>query len=324
MDGTLYEVYEQNLLADFHFRYGLKGAVAFHVVSDTYMILFTHFIPPGVWEAVYIIEALMRNQSAIQPDTIFGDTQSQSAPVFAFAHLLGIKLMPRIRHWKSLTFYRPDKQSQYKHLDGLFKDTIDWDLIETHWRDLMRVAISIQAGKVSSAMLLRKLGNYSRKNKLYLAAQEVGRVERTLYLLKWISDLPTRREVTAGTNKAEEYHGLAKWIRFGGEGVIAENDPEEQQKRVRYVSLLAAAIMFQNVVDMTRAIKQLKRDGFPVNKDDLAFLSPYMTRKIKRFGEYLLRMDEMPEPLDEELGIPRKEPKRAVQTLLPFLMPREA
>ena len=182
--------------------------------------------------------------------------KTQSTPVFAFAHLLGIKLMPRIRHWKNLTFYRSDKQARYKHIDGLFQDAIDWDLIETHWQDLLQVAISIQAGKVSSAMLLRKLGNYSRKNKLYLAAQEVGRVDRTIYLLKWISDVPTRHEVTAGTNKAEEYHGLAKWIRFGGEGVIAENDPDEQQKRVRYVSLVAAAIMFQNAVDMTRAIKQ--------------------------------------------------------------------
>jgi hypothetical protein len=34
-----------------------KGAVAFQVVSDLYIALFVHFIPPGVWEAIYIIEA---------------------------------------------------------------------------------------------------------------------------------------------------------------------------------------------------------------------------------------------------------------------------
>ena len=49
-----------------------------------------------------------------------------------------------------------------------------------------------------------------------------------------------------------------------------------------------------------------------------------MTRKIKRFGEYALRMDETPRPLDEELGTPCKAPERAIQTLLPFLMPQEA
>lgn len=47
-DGSLFELSEQNLLADLHFRYRLKGAVAFQVVSDLYIALFTHFIPPGV------------------------------------------------------------------------------------------------------------------------------------------------------------------------------------------------------------------------------------------------------------------------------------
>ncbi|HEX4664250.1 MAG TPA: DUF4158 domain-containing protein, partial [Terriglobales bacterium] len=40
-DGSLFELSEQNLLADFHFRYRLKGAVAFQVVSDLYIALFT-------------------------------------------------------------------------------------------------------------------------------------------------------------------------------------------------------------------------------------------------------------------------------------------
>jgi TnpA family transposase len=106
-DGRLFELSDQNLLADFHFRYRLKGAVAFQVVSDTYIALFNHFIPPGVWEATHIIEALMKNASKIQPDTVFADTQGQSTPVFAFTHLLGIKLMPRIRNWKDLKFFRP-------------------------------------------------------------------------------------------------------------------------------------------------------------------------------------------------------------------------
>jgi TnpA family transposase len=242
-DGSLFELSEQNLLADFHFRYRLKGAVAFQVVSDLYIALFVHFIPPGVWEAIYIIEALMKNRSKIQPDTVFADTQGQSTPVFAFTYLLGIKLMPRIRNWKDLTFFRPSMNVSYKHIDGLFKDAIDWELIRTHWRDLMQIALSIYTGRVSSPILLRKLSHYSRKNRLYLAAQELGRVQRTAYLLRWISDLSLRSGVTAGTNSVEGYHALTKWLQFGAEGVIQENDPDEQQKRIRYLGLLASALI---------------------------------------------------------------------------------
>jgi TnpA family transposase len=65
--------------------------------------------------------------------------------------------MPRIRNWHDLVFFRPTKETSYQHIDMLFKDVIDWELIETHWKDLLRVVLSIKAGKISSSTLLRKL-----------------------------------------------------------------------------------------------------------------------------------------------------------------------
>jgi hypothetical protein len=54
-DGTKYELYEENLLSEYHIRYGGYGGIAYHHVSDTYVALFSHFISCGTWEAVYII-----------------------------------------------------------------------------------------------------------------------------------------------------------------------------------------------------------------------------------------------------------------------------
>ena len=138
-DGTKYDLAENSLLAEYSIRYGSYGGIAYHHVADTYIALFSHFIPCGVWEAVYILEGLLKNTSEVQPTTVHGDTQAQSTPVFGLAHLLGIKLMPRIRNWKDLRFFRPTKETRYKHIDNLFSDTIDWDLIETHWQDLLQV-----------------------------------------------------------------------------------------------------------------------------------------------------------------------------------------
>lgn len=117
------------LLAEYHIRYGGYGGIAYHHVSDNYIALFSHFIPCGVWEAVYIIEGLLKNESDIQPDTMHADTQGQSTPVFALAYLLGIKLMPRIRNLKKLKFFRPFEDVRFRHIDGLFSETIDWKLI---------------------------------------------------------------------------------------------------------------------------------------------------------------------------------------------------
>ncbi len=101
-DGTKLDFGEDNLFAEYPIRYGGYGGIAYHHVSDTYVALFIHFIPCGVWEAVYILEGLWKNKSDIQPDIVHADTQGQSAPVFALAHLLGIQLMPRIRNWSDL------------------------------------------------------------------------------------------------------------------------------------------------------------------------------------------------------------------------------
>ncbi|SDH86382.1 Tn3 transposase DDE domain-containing protein [Paraburkholderia phenazinium] len=218
------------------------GAVAYRHVADNYIAVFQHFIPPGVWEAIYVIEGLLKAGLSVKADTVHADTQGQSAAVFAFAYLLGINLMPRIRNWKDLVLYRPDSKGKYRHIDKLFTATIDWVLIEQHWQELMQVTLSIQAGTISSPLLLLRLGSESRKNRLYLAARELGNVVRTIFLLEWIGSLELRQEVTANTNKIESYNGFSKWLSFGGD-VIAENEPEEQQKRLRYNDLVASAVI---------------------------------------------------------------------------------
>lgn len=302
-DGTPYDIYEENLFAEYHIRYGGYGGIAYHHIADNYIALFSHFIPCGVWEAVYILDGLLKNKSDVQPDTIHADTQGQSTPVFGLSHLLGIKLMPRIRNFKKLVFFRPNPEMKYKHIDSLFTDTIDWDLIQLHWKDLLRVVLSIKHGKISSAMLLRKLGNYSQKNRLYQAFRELGRVVRTVFLLQYIADIDLRRKITATTNKVEAYNGFSKWLFFGGDGIIADNDPEQQEKSIKYGDLVANAVIFQNVVDLTAVVRQLRREGYWINTDDLSALSPYLMEHIKRFGDYVIDLEEPPQPIDGKLEL---------------------
>jgi len=222
-----------NLLAESHIRYGGYGGLAYHHIADNYIALFSHFIPCGVWEAVYIIEGLLRNDSDAQPDTIHADTQGQSYPVHALAHLVGFELLTRIRNWKDLRFYRPAPDVSYAHIDSLFGDpgenTINWQLIQTHWADLMQVALSIREGRLSSTLLLRRLGTESRKNNIYKAFRELGRVIRTITLLRFISEPGLREEITAATNKVEAYNGFSAWLRFGHDA-IERNDPPSKRR----------------------------------------------------------------------------------------------
>ena len=53
--------------------------------------------PPPRLPDVHILDGLLKNRSAVQPDTLHADTQGQSESVFGLCRLMGIKLMPRMR-----------------------------------------------------------------------------------------------------------------------------------------------------------------------------------------------------------------------------------
>jgi hypothetical protein len=120
---------------------------------------------------------------------------------------------------------------------------------------------------------------------------------------RYISDLKLREQITASTNKVEAYNGFAKWLFFGGSGVIADNDPEEQEKAIKYNDVVANAVIFQNVVDQTAILRELMDEGYPVAREDLAALSPYLTGHIKRFGDYVIDLGAPPQPLDGDLNV---------------------
>ncbi len=89
-------------------------------------------------------------------------------------------------------------------------------------------------------------------------------------------------------------NGFAKWFSFGGD-VLAVNDPDEQQKRLRYNDLIASAVILQNTADMMQALCDMEKEGIKVDVDDISFLSPYLTSNIKRFGDYELNLERIPE-----------------------------
>ncbi|MBQ1095040.1 Tn3 family transposase [Streptomyces sp. b94] len=302
VDGSQIDTWENNLLAETSIRYGGYGGIAYRHVSDTYIALFSHFIPCGVWEAVYLFEGLLKNESEVTVDIVHGDTQGQSLPVFGLAHMLGIELLPRIRNWKDLIFYRPNATVKYQHIDPLFgdpdKDVIDWKLIENHWPDLMRVVLSIREGRLPSAALLRKLGNESRRNRIYQAFRELGRAMRTVVLLRFLSEPELRESIQSMTNKVEAFHKFSAWLRFAGEE-LRDNDPEYQEKLVKFNELLANCLIFHTAVDITKVVNDLIDEGWEVDPADLATVTPYITSKTRRFGTWHLDMEP---PANEAVG----------------------
>jgi len=205
-----------------------------------YIALFSRFTTCGSWEGHHIVGFYPGEHLGCPTRYDSADTQGQSAAIFGLAYLLGIQLQPRIRNWKNLHFFRPNPQVRYWHIDLLFTKQVEWGLIETMLPEMQRVALSIGAGRIKPSTILRRLATYSRKNKVYFAFRELGRVVRTAFLLNYISDLELRRTIQAATNKSEAFNLFVQWVAFGGGRLLAENTRDEQRKMIKYHPLTAA------------------------------------------------------------------------------------
>ncbi len=302
-DGMKWDIHPESLKSSYHIRYGGYGGIGYYLVSDTYIALFSRFLACGAYEGHAILDFVAENRSLLQPSTVHSDTHGQSAPIFGLAHLLGIELMPRIRSWQDLHLFRPNADARYKHIDGLFTGAIDWPLIEAHVPDMLRVVLSIRAGRLLPSAILRRLATYSRKNRLYFAFRELGRVIRTDFLLRYLGSVELRRAIGAATNKSELFNRYAQWVAFGSSGLATAATRDEQRKMVKYNHLVANLLIFHTAIGMTRALDEIAADehGVAITPEALAGTSPYLNEHLNRFGSYELDLSKPPVPLPFEL-----------------------
>jgi TnpA family transposase len=91
--------------------------------------------------------------------------------------------------------------------------TLNIKHVRAHWDEILRMATSIKQGTATASLMLRKLGSYPRQNGL-VALRELGRIERTLFILDWLQSVELRRRVHAGLNKGEARNALARAVFF--------------------------------------------------------------------------------------------------------------
>jgi TnpA family transposase len=134
------------------------------------------------------------------------DTGGFTDQVFATCSLLGHRFVPRIRNLPSKKLYVFDKKSAPKALRPLIAANIKEELIERQWPDVVRFVASIITQRVVPSQMLRKLSSFSRQNELASALREIGRIERTIFILQWIRNTDLQRRAQLGLNKGEAHH----------------------------------------------------------------------------------------------------------------------
>ncbi|MGE4340979.1 MAG: Tn3 family transposase, partial [Pigmentiphaga sp.] len=268
-------------------KYGnTPGLKAYSHVSDQYAPFATQVIPATVSEAPYILDGLLMNDAGRHVREQFADTGGFTDHVFAACAILGYRFAPRIRDLPSKRLYTFNPSAAPAHLRTMIGGKINQVIIERNWPDILRIAATIAAGSVAPSQILRKLASYPRQNELATALREVGRVERTLFMIDWILDADLQRRAQIGLNKGEAHHALKRAISFHRRGEIRDRSAEGQHYRIAGMNLLAAIIIYWNTMKLGDVVANQMKALKPLSADLLTHVSPLGWEHINLTGEY--------------------------------------
>jgi len=242
-DGMRVQVGVSSLQAEHNPHYGSqRGVTMYRFVSDQFSSFYTKVINTNARDAVYVIDGLLYHETELCIDEHYTDTAGYTDQVFGLSHLLGFRFAPRIRDISELKLYSFAKPSDYPKIEKIIQGKINSKIIQDNYDDVLRLAHSVREGKTSASLIMSKLGSYSRQNALATALREIGRIEKTIFLLDYISDKSIRRRINRGLNKGGATNALARALFFGKRGELRERELQDQLQRASALNILINAL----------------------------------------------------------------------------------
>lgn len=287
-----------------YFGYG-KGITFYSWTSDQFSQYGTKVIPSTVRDATYVLDGILGNETELPISEHAVDTHGFTETIFALFGVLGLKFSPRIKDVSDQRLYRfGTKRGEQNILEGslaksLLKGKVKERLILKHWDDIQRVAGSLKLGWVTSSLLVSRFEAKPRKSSLARAIQEYGRLQKTLFLLRYAESEDLRKRIGRQLNKGENLHALRSFLFFAGEGKMKKRDPEDQGDQALCLNLLTDAVITWNTVYYQKVLDELAHEGYPQRDEDIAHLWPTRYAHINPYGKYTIDVDEeLPEAGD--------------------------
>ena len=143
-----------------------------------------------------------------------------------------------------------------------------------------------------AAGLTRTLQTNDCPTRLARALQELGRLVKTLYVLRYIDDEAYRSRILIQLNRSEGRHQLARVIFHGRRGELRQRYREGQEDQLSALGLTVNLVVLWNTIYMDASLNQLTSEGYEVRPEDVARLSPLGLKHINMLGRYAFTLPD--------------------------------
>jgi TnpA family transposase len=295
-DGQFFQAGGHGLApSQVNLRYGSEPGVSFYShLSDQFGAFYSKVIAATAHEAPHILDGLLLHETGLRIERHTTDTGGFTEIVFALCALLGFRFVPRIRDLPASRLYAFDPPSAWPTLEPVIGGRLREHRITDGWPDILRLVGSIRAGSVVPSHVIKKLAANPRQSSLARALTELGRLERTRFILDLLRSPPLRHAMQASLNKGEAGNNLRRAVFFHRLGQIRDRAYEDQQHRARGLNLLVAAIVLWNTRYLGEAVDALRRRGHALPDEILAHVWPLAWDHVNLTGDYTWGSDAPP------------------------------
>jgi TnpA family transposase len=292
-DSKKFGAYDQNLTTEWHVRYGGRGVLVYWHCEGKSVCIYSQLKRCSSSEVAAMIEGVLRHETDMEVQKNYTDSHGQSEVGFAFTHLLGFELMPRLKAIARQKLYLPDAgcSDEYANLKDVLTRPINWELIRQQYDEMVRYATALRLGTAQAEAILRRFTRGNLQHPTYQALAELGKALKTTFLCRYLHEESIRREIHAGLNVVENWNSANGFIFYGEGGELSSNRLEDQELSVLSLHLLQLCLVYVNTLMIQRVLAESTwRQRMQVV--DYRALSPLIYAHINPYGRFDLDMDK--------------------------------
>jgi TnpA family transposase len=283
-DSKKFGAWDQNLLTEWHARYRGPGVMIYWHVDKKACCIYSQLKSCSSSEVAAMMEGVLRHCTEMSVDRNYVDTHGQSAVAFAFSKLLGFELLPRLKAIHAQKLYRPDtgQPDACPNLQPILTRPINWALIREQYDEMVKYATALRLGTAETEAILRRFTRNNLQHPTYRALTELGKAVRTVFLCRYLSTEPLRREIHEGLQVVENWNSANGFIHYGKSGEFASNRREDQELSMLSLHLLQISLVYVNTLMIQQVLGE-DRWANAMSPEDLRALSPLLYSHVNPY-----------------------------------------
>ena len=289
-DSKKFGSWESNLMTEWHARYRGPGVMIYWHVEAGRLCVYSQLKSCSSSEVAAMMEGLLHHGTDVPVAADYTDTHGASVIGFAFTHLLGYSLLPRLKDIGRQRLYLPDSETGagLKNVQAVLTRPIRWDLISQQYDQMVRYATALKLRTAEAEQILARFRRPGPQHPTHTALLELGRAVKTLFVVRYLRSEALRREINDGLQVVENWNSANKVLFYGKDSELTGADRDDLEISVLALHLLQSALVYINTLLLERVIADLSIELTP---EDLRAITPLFWTHVRPYGRFDLHLD---------------------------------